>query len=265
MKNININSKKLLAILAAGFILITSVSCAKENTKSNHNYQQEFSYTETNSSDIKIIEENKNTAIKNNISKIEDTSPSKENVTAKTENKVVENAATSYTNEDVEVINYFNDIEKNVEAELQKEKNDTTKDKLKGTFITIVDFLFYDSEINGIKFNDLTEGAKQNILETISSIDNKIMVKYPTYKEDISSTTSKAYNKASELIKKGANNVKNFSREKLGEENYNSIIDAKDELVYYTKNAFEIVGEVTGSIWETGKSKIKNWYENFKN
>ena len=68
-----------------------------------------------------------------------------------------------------------------------------------------------------------------------------------------------------EVIKKGANSVKEFYKEKLGEENYNAIIDAKGELVYYTKNAFDIVGNVTSNLWEQGKSKVKSWYEKFRN
>ena len=91
------------------------------------------------------------------------------------------------------------------------------------------------------------------------------MIKYPNYKEEISDVTSQAYNKASELIKKGANNIKDFSKEKLGEENYNAIIEAKDELVYYTKNAVDIVGNAISNIWNSGKSKLKSWYENLKN
>ena len=256
MENIKINTKKLIVVLTAGFILITSSACSKENkTGINNNQQQE-------SSRIEVVEsEVDNNIVENNseIESIPDRSNSDEKNTV--ENPFVE----TYTSSDKEAISYFNNIEQNVDNELYKEKSDVVKDKLKGTFITIVDFLFYDSEINGIKFNDLTEGAKQNVLETVASIDNKIMTKYPNYKEEISSTTKSAYNKASEVIKKGSQNVKEFSKEKLGEENYNSIIDAKDELVYYTKNAVGIVGEFTESIWETGKSKIKTWYENFRN
>ena len=132
-------------------------------------------------------------------------------------------------------------------------------------FVTIVDFIFYDAEIKGIKFDDLTEDAKQNILETANTIDSKIEKSFPGYKETISDKTKSAYNKASEVIKKGDNSVKEFSKEKLGEENYNAIIDAKDELVYYTKNAFDIVGNVTSNLWEQGKSKVKSWYEKFRN
>ena len=259
MKNIKLNTKKLVVILVSGFILITSVGCSNKNSEEiNSSYYQEYNQVESNDANTE-----KQTEKLDNSNHTKEEIPS-EKVTS-TENKIVENSNNSYTSDDIEVINYFNEIESSVEVELQNETDESIKDKLKGTFITIVDFLFYDSEINGIKFEDLTEGAKQNILETVSSIDNKIMSKYPNYKEEISTATKSAYNKASEIIKKGANNVKEFSKEKLGEENYNAIIDAKDELVYYTKKAVNIIGNVVGSIWETGKSKIKTWYENFRN
>lgn len=269
MKNIKINTKKLIVVLTAGFILITSMACTNKKTELNNNsYVQESNQVEINNSNIEEKTENKEQQQNTNTEEQAESTPNESNTT---ENKVVENNTVensnneTYTSDDMEVINYFNDIESSVDAELQNESNQTVKDKLKGTFITVVDFIFYDSEINGIKFDDLTEGAKQNILETVSSIDNKIMTKYPNYKEEISSKTKSAYNKASELIKKGANNIKEFSKEKLGEENYNAIIGAKDELVYYTKNAVSIIGDIAGNIWETSKSKIKTWYENFRN
>ena len=71
--------------------------------------------------------------------------------------------------------------------------------------------------------------------------------------------------KASELIKKGAHNVKEFSKNKLGEDNYNAIASSKDELVEYTKEATEIIGDVSSQLWDSGKEKIKNWYEEFRN
>lgn len=185
------------------------------------------------------------------------------NVENKTQDPSV--AKEQYTENDKIVINTFDSIEKDIDNLFQEEKTETVEDKLKGTFVTIVDFIFYDAEINGIKFDDLTEGAKQNILETAHTIDSKIEKKFPGYKETISDKTKNAYNKASEVIKKGANSVKNFSKEKLGEENYNAIVEAKDELVYYTKNAFDIVEDVTINLWEKGKSKVKDWYEKFRN
>ncbi len=59
--------------------------------------------------------------------------------------------------------------------------------------------------------------------------------------------------------------MNNFAREKLGEENYQSIIDAKDELVYYTKNAISFLGDVGGKAFNSIKDKVSSWYQDFKN
>ncbi len=138
-------------------------------------------------------------------------------------------------------------------------------DSAKGVFVSIVDFLFYDGEINGVTFDELTDSGKQKVLEIANKVDGAIESKIPGYKETISDTASKAFNKASEVIKSGANNLNNFAREKLGEENYQSIIDAKDELVYYTKNAISFLGDVEGKAFNSIKDKVSSWYQDFKN
>jgi len=43
------------------------------------------------------------------------------------------------------------------------------------------------------------------------------------------------------------------------------MIDAKDELIEYTKKTVDFIGDIAGNLWDKGKDKIKNWYENFKN
>lgn len=170
---------------------------------------------------------------------------------------------TEYSSNDEVVIN-------SLESSLTKINNGSTSDSsfsdsAKGVFVSIVDFLFYDGEINGVTFNELTDSGKQKVLEIASKVDNAIESKIPGYKETISDTASKAFNKASEVIKNGANNLNNFAREKLGEENYQSIIDAKDELVYYTKNAINFLGDVGGKVFNTVKDKLDSWYQDFKN
>lgn len=253
----------LCVIIMATLILIyhqknKNTDIKADNYSSTDTYSEQ-SYTENNAK----IEEEKVTNSENNWQTETDLHNGDTNVENKTQAPSV--TKEQYTENDKTVIATFDNIEKDVDNLLQEEKTETVKDKLKGTFITIVDFIFYDAEIKGIRFDDLTEGAKQNILETANTIDNKIEKSFPGYKETISDKTKSAYNKASEVIKKGANSVKDFSKEKLGEENYNAIIDAKDELVYYIKNAFDIVGNVTSNLWEQGKSKIKSWYEKFRN
>ena len=143
--------------------------------------------------------------------------------------------------------------------------NKSFGDSAKGVFVSIVDFLFYDGEINGVTFDELTDKGKEQVLKLANKVDGAIESKIPGYKETISDTASKAFNKASEVIKSGANNLNNFAREKLGEENYQSIIDAKDELVYYTKNAISFLGDVGGKAFNSIKDKVSSWYQDFKN
>ena len=169
----------------------------------------------------------------------------------------------TYSSNDEIVIN-------SLESSLTKINNGSTSDSsfsdsAKGVFVSIVDFLFYDGEINGVTFDELTDSGKQKVLAIASKVDNAIESKIPGYKETISDTASSAFNKASEVIKSGANNLNNFAKEKLGEENYQSIIDAKDELVYYTKNAINFLGDVGGKVFNSVKDKLDSWYQDFKN
>ena len=112
--------------------------------------------------------------------------------------------------------------------------------------------------------NTSTNNTNKLNQNTTKEIDEAITKVYPTYKEDISKTTKDVYTKASELIKKGANNINEFAKDKLGDENYKTLVMAKDELVYYTKNAISIIGDFSSSAWEVGKNKVLKWYYNFK-
>lgn len=169
----------------------------------------------------------------------------------------------TFSNKDNVVINTFNNMEKEVDA-LLNSNDESVKDKAKGVFISLVDFIFYDGKINDITFNELTDKGKEKVLNIASNIDIKIENKFPSYKETISDKTSKAFNKASELIKKGARNINDFAYESLGEEYYNDIIEAKDELVKYTKNALSIIGSVGSDLIDKGTDALSKWYQNFK-
>ena len=246
--------KKKIYIFTLLCIILFANACSKNNKVKEESIEKTDMTTEnkisTETENIKVDQTKTNTQ----------TTEEKE---TKIDNQISQ-PKDEYTTNDKIIINAFNKTSKEVDETLKEETSESAKDKLKGTFIMMVDFIFYDSEIDGIKFKDLTDGAKENILDTVNMIDSKIMTKYPNYKEEISTKTSSAYNKASELIKKGANNISNFSKDKLGEDNYNAIIEAKDELIYYSKEGASLVGNVTGSIFNKTKSKIKKWYENLK-
>ncbi len=243
-----VNHKKIICILLSGFIIVTISGCSK-----------------TDSSLTNIHEESNEFKMPTNNNQVVDGQPEfNENIP---QHEIENNAqieTQNYSQNDETAIATFNNIEEEVDTILDSENISNAKEKVKGTFITIVDFIFYDSEINGVTFDKLTDSGKQKVLEIANKIDNKIENKFPNYKDTISDTTKKAFNKASELIKKGAENVSEFSKEKLGEENYNAIINAKDEIIDYTKEAIEIIGDVGSDVFNSGKEYIKNWYENLK-
>lgn len=182
----------------------------------------------------------------------------------KKNNETIKNEITkpNLSNKDNTIINEMDNTLNSIDAE---SSSSNFSDKAKATFITIVDFLFYDGTIKGITFNELTDDGKQKVLEIANKIDLKLEEVSPGYKDKISSTTSNAYNKASEIIKNGASSLNNFAKEKLGDENYNSIIDAKDELVKYSKNALNLVGSAGSKLFSSTKDKLNDWYQNFKN
>lgn len=182
----------------------------------------------------------------------------------KKNNETIKNDITkpSLSNKDNTIINEMDNTLNSIDAE---SSSSNFSDKAKATFISIVDFLFYDGTIKGVTFNELTDAGKQKVLELANKIDVKLEEKAPGYKDKISSSTSSAYNKASEVIKNGASSLNNFAKEKLGDENYNSIIDAKNELVKYSKNALNLVGSAGSKLFSSTKDKLNDWYQNFKN
>ena len=243
-----VNHKKIICILLSGFIIVTISGCSKTDSSLTNSHEE--------SNEFKMP--TNNNQVVDNQPEFNENIPQHEienNAQIETQN---------YSQNDETAIATFNNIEEEVDTILDSENISNAKEKVKGTFITIVDFIFYDSEINGVTFDKLTDSGKQKVLEIANKIDNKIENKFPNYKDTISDTTKKAFNKASELIKKGAENVSEFSKEKLGEENYNAIINAKDEIIDYTKEAIEIIGDVGSDVFNSGKEYIKNWYENLK-
>lgn len=208
----------------------------------------------------------KNDLENDNINEIKEETKGKERYeeVPKKNNETIKNEVTkpSLSNKDNTIINEMDNTLNSINTE---SSSSNFSDKAKATFISIVDFLFYDGTIKGVTFNELTDAGKQKVLEIANKIDVKLEEKAPGYKDKISSSTSSAYNKASEVIKNGASSLNNFAKEKLGDENYNSIIDAKNELVKYSKNALNLVGSAGSKIFSSTKDKLNDWYQNFKN
>lgn len=207
---------------------------------------------------------NKNEEVKEEIKEKEDNNKEEIKIDIKLNDNENKDAIKNdnYNEKDNIVIDELNNTLKNIEESTQDEN---FKDKASSTFISIVDFLFYDGTIKGISFDELTEKGKEKVLEISSKIDVKLEEKCPGYKEKISNSTSKAYQKASKIIKKGAKNINDFAKSALGDENYQAIIDAKDELAKYSKEALNYVTGAGSKVFNNTKEKLNEWYQNFKN
>lgn len=263
-----------IVILAIGLVIglninkkevYTRVDMVASTESNNSNNEIEVIGDEIDIKEEQVISDNSSS--ENNSINIISNDDSTSSKNTQSNNSTTNNTNTSetitYSSNDEVVIN-------SLENSLTKINNgdgsdSSFADSAKGVFVSIVDFLFYNGEISGVTFDELTDSGKQKVLEIASKVDSAIESKIPGYKETISDTASKAFNKASEIIKSGANSLNNFAREKLGEENYQSIIDAKDELVYYTKNAINFLGDVGGKVFNSVKDKLDSWYQDFKN
>ena len=159
----------------------------------------------------------------------------------------------TYTNKEEEVLSYFRILENDTEENTKEGTLNKVKDKINSAFFTTVDFIFYDKEIKGMTFNDLSDKAKVEILEIASNIDSIITKKFPNYKETIKGTGNKTYEFISEKIGK----LKNKIRDEIGPEKYNSISEtlakSKEKILDLKDSAID----VTGNTW----GKLKDWYE----
>ncbi len=241
-------NKKIIIISIVSGIALLLIGCLIGITyanKKNEEVKEEIKEKEDNNKEeIKIdrkLNDNENKDISNNKD------------TIKNDN---------YNEKDNIVIDELNNTLNNIE---KSTRDENFKDKASSTFISIVDFLFYDGTIKGISFDELTEKGKEKVLEISSKIDVKLEEKCPGYKEKISNSTSKAYQKASKIIKKGAKNINDFAKSALGDENYQAIIDAKDELVKYSKESLNYVTGAGSKVFNNTKEKLNEWYQNFKN
>lgn len=226
MKNVN---KKIFIIVLSGFILITGCS---NKIEPREQIKQETPKAETKNEE------------KAQISSVS--------------NKESKQTPEIITDRDKEVLNYFNDIKNNIDIEEVKEE------AIK-KFITMTDFIFYDGEIKGIKFNDLKEETKNNILEIYYTVDTKIENKFPNYKDKI----DEKYNSAKEYLKQKYDEISQKTDDKLKEnmsdETYNNFKESASEIMERDKEVIDKTKDAAKDTYDKTKTKVKDWYQNLKN
>ena len=216
-QNLSLHLKQIAATLAVGFVL---VGCSKENENLSVSSSSQINSTSTISS-----------------------TPS----STASSNLEQENQEETL---DTEEFDYFDQAKKEIKELIESEQVEQAKEKGKEYFITGIDFIFYDKEINGVTFDDLTEEGKKVTLENLETIDGWIMEIAPDYKDKI----SEKYQVVKDFVSTTYYDVLESIKESLGEENYSAIQEKKNE----------IKDSIT-STKDKALEKVSEWYQNFKN
>ena len=148
-----------------------------------------------------------------------------------------------------EPVEYFKSVEKSED-----------ENTLKSGFIKVVDFLFYDGEIGGKKFNELKDDTKIELMKIFYSIDNKINSYFPGYKESISNKTGKIYDVVKEKVSE------------LYVKTINKICESNSDFCESARSGFNKISEKFSITYDSLKdfskeelNKLREWYKNFKN
>ena len=216
-QNLSLHLKQIAATLAVGFVL---VGCSKENENLSVSSSSQINSTSTISS----------------------TPSSTASSTLEQENQE--------ETLDTEEFDYFDQAKKEIKELIESEQVEQAKENGKEYFITGVDFIFYDKEMNGVTFDDLTEEGKKVTLENLETIDGWIMEIAPDYKDKI----GEKYQVVKDFVSTTYYDVLESIKESLDEENYSAIQEKKNE----------IKDSIT-STKDKALEKVSEWYQNFKN
>ena len=226
------NKKRILILIVSIIVLLSIIGVSFFFIKNKHN---ELEKLEINNSE-------KNN-IKNNVSNNEDD---------KREQEKDNNCTNVGKISEEEIVNYFEDNYN----EINSNTWDNVKNNAKEYFITIVDFIFYDGEIKGHTFNDLSTSAKLKIISIALKIDSKIEDHIPGYKETISSNSSKIYNNVKERL---VTLYLDISVEIC--KNHENGCNTAKEIFKDIKDNCRIGWDFVKKLVSSGTSELKEWYE----
>ena len=187
-------------------------------------------------------------------------------VTDKYEYNLIEEKVIS---SDEEFVTYINNVEQEVTTITEKEEVTAEDQKvLENTFITLTDFIFYDGEINGVTFDELTDSAKEKVLDLYDKIDTKIESVFPNYKENIASTSKDVYANLKKEITELKDKIKDKYIDEYGQDKYDNLENAynesKETLKDSAQSTYETLKDVSTEFYENTKNKAENWYKNYK-
>ena len=253
------NKNKLVGIILGGLVLINVTGCKIEDGKITSSVQESIS----NNIDDYFINSNMDSAVEKNDNNSVVPSENKKQPSESDPNKNID-ANENLSNDEI-IVNYFNEATDDINNLLSSDNVANAKIKCKEYFVTFVDFIFYGGKIKNITFSELKDETKMFVIKIAQKTDTLIMKKFPTYKESISETSKNLYDKASDLLHSGKEHVEDYIISKVGEDKYQESLEIIDEMKERDKETWNNIKDFGSNVYESGKDKVKTWYENFKN
>jgi hypothetical protein len=241
--------KKSFTLLALGSVLITSSGCYNNQSidlTTQENYDTTEVTTEVDKTEYNSVEIN---------NEVETTEA---NIEITTEIEITESK--NNNDYDIEVINYFNEKESEINQLLSQENVEQGLSKIGDYIATMIGFIWYGEEINGVTYNQLSNEAKDTVLNIYYRVDAKIENKIPNYKEKIKDK----YQIVSNFIKDKYDDLKystdEWLKEKLSDEEYQKYTESVDIFKEQTKESIDDVNELKDKAVE----KVDEWYQKKK-
>lgn len=150
-----------------------------------------------------------------------------------------------------EEFTFFSDAKKELTEYIESEDFEKLKEKGKYYVTTGIDFIFFDKEINGITFDQMTTEFKIRAMNDIAALDSAVEAYYPGYKESLGSK----YQVAAEFVSSKYLDIVDAIKEYLGDENWNALGNMKDQI-------FGDISTKTDEAIEDIKELYKSWRNN---
>ena len=180
-----------------------------------------------------------------------------------------EKPITNSTKDNVEFTNYIETVNSDITTITNKQElTPLDKETLKNTFITLTDFIFYNGEIKGTTFNELTTTAKEKVISIYETIDAKIESVYPGYKEMIKDTSIKTYTNIKEKIVDLKDQIQTNYKNEIGEDRYNAQVETfnegKENMIESFDPIIDKTVEEAKNIYNETIENLDKWYKNWK-
>lgn len=199
----------------------------------------------------------------NNSSKSSNTTTEEISTTTKYENENVNDNKTTTTKKNTTITTtktnlsnkdeiVLNSLQTELSDVQNNQENKKFSEKAKEYFTSAIDFIFYDKDINGVYFKDLTSSAKLKVIALTLKLDNLIDNNFPDLKENLSSSYQNVKGK---LVALYLDKTSEYCA------NNDKVCTQAQSDFQELKSSLNITWDLIKGVSNVGISKLKEWYE----